>query len=329
MADLETARIITKWFTYIFSIPVIIFGVVGAILNILIFTKKKNFWANTSINYLLAGAVLTAIHLSGIYIQSVLVNGFDLGLYTTSDAACSEHNYLMYVTTVSALSFPCWAAFDQYAATSRNANFRNRWSSIRLVRLAIVSTVVFWAVTYVPVIFVCGAVNGQCVLRSGSYTTFVNYVLTPLVFAIIPILVVSIFTMGTVRNLRGATAQGSHEQLSQQVRRMLFPQLIILAISGVPFSFQGIYFDLTSHVQKDTLRLNVEYVAQQVILLLYHSNYLCTFYIYWYMSSEVRKGAKQLCLGVFQRNAVKPFEGTSQKPLQFQTIKTSQQAFEH
>lgn len=70
----------------------------------------------------------------------------------------------MYVTTVSALSFPYWAAFDQYAATSRNANFRNRWSSIRVVRLAIVSTVAFWAVTYIPVIFVCAAVDGMCVL---------------------------------------------------------------------------------------------------------------------------------------------------------------------
>lgn len=89
MANLEVAFVITQWFTYLVSIPVIVFGVLGAMLNILIFTKKKKFWLNTSINYLLAGAVLTAVHLSAIYIQSILVNGFGLGLYSVSDAACS------------------------------------------------------------------------------------------------------------------------------------------------------------------------------------------------------------------------------------------------
>lgn len=329
MANLEVAFIITRWFTYLVSIPVIIFGVAGALLNIVIFTRKKNFWNNTSINYLLAGAVLTAIHLAGIYIQSVLVNGFDAGLYAVSDVACSEHNYLMYVTTVSALSFPCWAAFDQYAATSRNANFRNRWSSIRLVRMAIVGTVLFWSITFIPVIFVCAAVDGFCILRSGPYATFINYVWTPLLFAILPIVVISTFTVGTVRNLRGTLPQGNHEQLSQQVRRMLFPQLIILAVSGVPFSFQGIYFDLTSHIQKDDYRLNIEYVVQQVILLLYHSNYLCTFYIYWYMSSEVRKSTRQLLCGCLSRNGIRPLDESTNKHVSLRTLKTTQLNVEH
>lgn len=134
--------------------------------------------------------------------------------------------------------------------------------------------------------------------------------------------------MGTVRNLRGAVAPGgSHEQLSQQVRRMLFPQLIILAVSGVPFSFQGIYFDLTSHVEKSNFRLNVEYVIVQVILILYHSNYLCTFYIYWYMSSEVRKGAKQLFIEFFCSNNVEPLDGTTNNRVSLQTLKTTQQQF--
>ncbi|CAF0846430.1 unnamed protein product, partial [Rotaria sordida] len=180
----------------------IILGIFGAILTVLVFTKQRRFWRNPSINYLLAGAVMTGIHLPAIYLQSILVNGFGLGLFNTDDIACREHNYLLYMTTVAAISFPCWAAFDQYASTCRNASFRHRWSSIRIVRLTIICTIVFWTIVYLPIIFVSGIVNG------------------------------------TVRNLRGANDHRPRGRLAKQVRRMLLPQLVVLVVSGVPFGFQ-------------------------------------------------------------------------------------------
>lgn len=47
------------------------------------------------------------------------------------------------MTTVSAMSFPCWAAFDQYVSTRRGATFRNRWRSTRVIQCAIIGTILF------------------------------------------------------------------------------------------------------------------------------------------------------------------------------------------
>jgi len=121
--------------------------------TIIIFTRKRSFRNNLTTTYLLADATVTAIHLPSIYLQSILVDGFGLGVFNTNDIACRERNYLFYVTTVAAISFPCWASFDQYAITCREASFRNRWSSIKVIRLVIIGTVIFWAIIYFPLIF--------------------------------------------------------------------------------------------------------------------------------------------------------------------------------
>ncbi|CAF3847070.1 unnamed protein product [Rotaria sp. Silwood1] len=236
-------------------------------------------------------------------IQTILVGGFDIGIFNTNEGACREHTYFRYVTTVSAICFPCWAAFDQYAGTSHDATFRNRWRSMRFVRIAIMGTILFWILIYIPIIFTSEIIDGTCQLRRGPYAIFNTYVLTPLVHTIIPAVVMVCCTHGTIRNLRSVIVQNSHEHLAKQVRRMLMPQLFVLAVSGVPFGLEGIYYYSTSDIERDADRHALENLISQIILLLYHVNYTFTFYIYVAMSNEVRKALQQqvlLCFGKHQ-----------------------------
>jgi hypothetical protein len=323
MSNAATINIVTRWLNYALAIPFIILGIVGAILIVLIFTKQRLYWRNASITYLLAGATITGIHLPMIYSQSILVHGFGLNFLNTNVIACREHNYLLYMTTVAAISFPCWAAFDQYVNTSRDAVFRNRWSSIRVARLAIVGTVLFWIIVYLPIIFVSGIVDGACVLQDGIFTRFNTYFLTPFVYSVGPLIIMTVFTLGTVRNLRSIKSLNQQGHLAIQVRRMLIPQLIVLGVSGIPFGFEGIYLDLTSEIEKDDFRLALENFFGQVILLLFHCNYVCTFYIYLYTSSEVRRAFKNLIFKCIRKNRVIPIDATDHTQTHHQTLNTT------
>jgi hypothetical protein len=304
MTTAKTIYMVSQWLNYAFAIPLMILGMVGSILIILIFIKQHSFWYHPTTIYLLAGAVMTAIHLPSVYLQSVLVDGFGFGVYNTNKTACHIFLYLLYVTTVSAISFPCWAAFDQYAGTCRHAAFRHRWSSIRVARLAIVGTVIFWAIIYLPVIFVSDIVNGLCMLKDGLYTKLNNYVLTPFVYIVVPVIVIDIFTQGTIRHLRSSRILRRHSRLTKQIRRMLIPQLTILAISGLPYGLESIYLESTRNVKKDPFRIAVEVLVLQILRLFYHVNFVSTFYIYLYMSSEIRKIVKQLMGQCFGYNNV-------------------------
>lgn len=308
MVNEDTVSLLTRLLNYVFAIPMLILGMIGSILIIIVFTQKRAFRQNTTLTYLLAGAIITSIHLPAIYIQMILVYGFGVSLMNTNESACHEYTYLRYVTTVAAISFPCWAAFDQFIITSRDASFRHRWSSLRLVRLVIICTVIFWILIYIPVIFNTAIINNVCNFEPGPYTTFNTYFFTPLVYGLGPAGIIIFSTLGTIKNLRSNTVHKSHERLRNQVRAMLMPQIIILAISGIPFGFEGIYLDLTSHIAKNAFRIALENFFGQVILIFYHFNYVFTFYIYLYKSSEIRKALKDQFYTLIRIHQVHPSE---------------------
>ena len=300
----DTLNSISSWLNFLCAMPMITLGVIGALLNILVFTQQKAFQRNPTTIYLLAGGIMTAIHLPSIYLQSILVDGFGLGVFNTNEIACREHNYLLYVTTVPTISFPCFAVFDQYVSTCREATFRNRWRSLRLVRLFIVCSVIFWAIVYIPIIFVSHSVNNTCVMESGVITKINDFFLTPLVYTISPLAFIIVFTWKTVENLRLTAITNQYSKFTRQIRRMLAPQLIVLAISGIPFGLQSVYFDLTNDIPKDDQRQAIEHLFVQINRLFYHCNFVCPFYIYFYMSSEIRKAVKQLMRKFFKFNSM-------------------------
>ncbi len=174
------------------------------------------------------------------YLQTVLIDGFGLGLYNVNIANCRQQNDIRYMSTVSAMSFPCWAAFDQYVSTCRDASVRNRWGSTRFIRMVLIGTPLFWAIVYIPILFNSSIINGSCNLTVNNYRRFRDFFLTPLVYSVGPITIIILFTQLTIRNLRATTLTNQRDHLTKQIRRMLIPQIIILSISGIPFGLQNI-----------------------------------------------------------------------------------------
>ncbi|CAF0993487.1 unnamed protein product [Adineta steineri] len=204
---------------------------------------------------------------------------------------------LLYHRIAAAISFLCWTVFDQYVITSRNAGFRNRCSSVRVSR---------WTVVYLSIIFVSGIVNGVCVLQNGTFTLFNTYFLTPFVYSVGTLIIMTVCTLGTIRNLR------SVRSFSQQ------------GVSRVPFGFQGIYLEFTKEIHKDSFRLALEYFFDQMILLLFHCNYVCTFYIYLYMSSEVRRIFKDLIFKYIRHNNIVTIRATAHNEVHCRILNMAQ-----
>lgn len=281
---------------YVLALPLLILGIVGVILSIVVFSSQISFRRNTTIVYLLAGSILAGIHLIIVDIQRLLADGFKVRIFNINIDICRERTYLMSVTTISAICFPCWAAFDQYAGTSHDATFRNRWRSLRFVRLAIVSTILFWTLIYIPIIFTSEIIFDTCQIKQTPYKTLNTYVLTPLVYTVVPATVMIYFTRATIQNLRSNNIHIAHAHLAKQVRRMLILQLLLLIISGVPYVLEGIYFYLTFDIERNVDQLALENLVDQTILLLYHVNFTFTFYMYAFVSSKIRKALRHQIL---------------------------------
>ncbi|UJR29709.1 hypothetical protein I4U23_017258 [Adineta vaga] len=291
--DVQTISTITRWLNYVLAIPMIIFGMIGSILTVLVFARRRTLWNYPTITYLLAGSIITAIHLPTIYLLVVLADGFGIVLFNYNDIICRLFNYFLYVTTVSAIYFPCLAAFDQYVCTCPNAAFRNRWHNMKVVRLAICGTILFWSILFLPILIIYQLVNNSCSITNYSPRVLKNYVVTPLFFTIIPIILIIFFLRSMIRNIRLLKLNNyQQDRFERQIRRMLFVQLIILAVSGFPFALESAYLEATSTIQETRLRKAVENLVLQVLRFFFHVNLVGTFYLY--ISSEVRKTVRQL-----------------------------------
>lgn len=295
-----TDRLI-RWLNYLFALPMFFLGLIGALSTIIVFTHQPSFRQTPTTVYLLVGASITAIHLLFNYSQSILVDGFGFGLFNTNDSNCRQHNYFRYMSTVAAISFPCWAAFDQFVITSRQATIRQRWSSMHFVRHATIGTILFWTIFYLPILFISRVTNGICVMIDHPYRKLNNFVFTPLIFTIGPIGLILIFTRRTIEHLRSTSFLQQNDQLTKQIRRMLIPQLIVLIISSIPFGLQNIYSDLTENLSKTDRQKSIEKLFVQIVRIFYHLNFVCSFYIYFSTSIEVRRTFFRLMNSFFSK----------------------------
>jgi hypothetical protein len=272
------------------------FGIIGNFLSIFILTRRT-FRNAPSVRYLMASSTANFIQLAQTLLPRILSDGFGIPIVKSNTQYCQARSIVAATATLCSLSYPCWASFDQFACTSQNAATRHNWTSKRFVYRAIFSTIIFWLIFYLPTNIATQAVGESCIGTNTIITYIYGFGVTPLAYSVFPIVAICYFNIGIVRNLRASRVTGLvqlNDRLARQVRRMLLPQLILLIISGIPFSIQTIYSLVTASIQKDPVRSAIENLILTIVRLLFYLNYACSFYIYIIMSSEVRKEFKKL-----------------------------------
>ncbi|CAF1987246.1 unnamed protein product [Rotaria magnacalcarata] len=278
------------------GIPLFIFGVIGNISLLYIFSRSR-FLKVSSIRYLFAASITSLIQLMQTLLPRILTEGFGIPLVKSNSNYCKAHNYIASVVTLCSIFYPCWTSFDQYVNTSRNAATRKQWTSKWFVNSAIFGTLLFWLIIQLPNVIFSYAIDESCLSRSIISTYIYSYAVTPLTYSIVPTIAISYFSIGIARNLRQSRIVSIiqvNKYLARQIRRTLIPQLILLLVSGIPYSLQTIYTVATLSIKKDPLRAAVENLAVTIVRFLFYLNYVGSFYIYILMSSKIRCELKKI-----------------------------------
>ncbi|CAF1398084.1 unnamed protein product [Adineta ricciae] len=292
MSNIVTELILTsRWLNIIAGIALFAFGLVGNCFNIYIFTRPR-FRRAPSIQYLLAGSIANLIQLGQTLLPRILGDGFGIPIIQSSTIHCQIRLTLAAVATLCSISYPCWASFDHAVSTSQSASIRHYYTSKRFVYCAIFGTIFFWFIVYIPSTLHSRATKEVCTGTNYIITCIYSYGISPTAYSILPITFICYFNHRIIRNLQQMKRINSigvvNTRLVRQVRRMLIPQLIVLIMSGIPFSIQTIYSVVTISTSKDSVRQAAEGVIFNLVRLLFYLNYVCSFYIYIVKSSEIR-----------------------------------------
>lgn len=292
MANLsDTLASVIIWLNIIAGIFLFLFGILGNCGNIYVFTRLVYRKTNAGI-YLLAASISSIIQIIHVLLPRILSDGFQIPIVKSNVRYCQCRFIIAGMASLCAISYPCWASFDQYISTSRNANRRTRWSSKRFVCLSIVLTILFWFIFFLPGTIYSHATTNFCYINQRLISGIYSYGFVPFGYFFLPVILLLYFNIGIVKNLCDTPVlivTNTNKRMARQVHRMLVPQLIILLVSGLPFISHTLYSAITESMVKDSDRLAIESLIGHITRLLFYLNFVSSFYVHMLTSSEFRK----------------------------------------
>ena len=275
MASLSVAqKILTITREYTFSIGFITFGfgLMGNLLNILVFLSHRAFRRNKCIFYLIAESFvdLVAVVFNAILQILTMLYGSDLSPYVSVWCKCRA--MVLQTLALSVLCTTCFAAIDQYLSTSYSPYLRQMSSLAMARRLVIVSLCFSLGHSIVFGTFFDSKPPVDCVASNPIVIKYYSYFFYPILGGLLPIAVSGLASILAYRNVRRITRRQLpivRRRLDHQLTTFVFIRVIFLIICLAPLVTHRIYAFNVVIRPTDSLRVAIERLVFAFVLSMY------------------------------------------------------------
>ena len=284
------------------GLPMFIGGMIGNIVNSVLFTALPQLNKLSTSVFLVFSFIASELALLFGFLPQMIYRIGGSDPLTNYPILCKLRWYIGPLAASTALHCLCCAAINQYLVTSRRIRY-HQWITRPRAYLISISIFLFWIGPLCPgFIFYTTATNSAnvtlCTIldpifaESNAYTSII-------VYSVIPIVFLSIFSFLTWRNVRNGIIR--RRLLEQTVTRLLLAQIIMVLFTTVPNLFNQLYFLYTRTVPKDPVRLAQESIVSSLFTLFVYSTYSCSFYVYIFTSKSFRETVRTICFQQGQR----------------------------
>jgi hypothetical protein len=183
--------------------PLYAAGNIGNILNLIVFSQAKVRTASVCSWYFLALSIANLISINTGYLTRILAY---MGLPDPSRTVgwyCTGRVYISTLSLTLGRHFTCSIIVDRFLVTSRSVKLR-RISSFNVAKWYVPLSVLCWVIFYLHIwVGYSSYQNGSACKRwGGAYTVFIT-VCTVTLDAVLPIVVMTIFSLLILNNLHG------------------------------------------------------------------------------------------------------------------------------
>ena len=248
--DLQLATI-TKQLTIYFGTVVLTAGVIGALLNIIVFLSLKIFRRNSSAFFLTIMSFVNIGQLLTGLLSRIMIGGWDLDFTESSSAYCKFRYYCLQVCGLTSYSCMCLATIDQFLATSLRLQWR-QFITIRRAHILFILCLFTWLVHGIPCFIFFNPILSPktgivgCSVTNSIYQQYYTYCYLLILTGALPICITVVFGCLAYRNVRQIpyrTVPLVRRELDKQLTSMVLVQVVHNFIVIVPYisSLGGIY----------------------------------------------------------------------------------------
>ena len=304
---------INRWFCSL----IFLFGIVGNLLNLIIFTRQTFLKQSSSLYFLCISITNIAMYFTGLATR-ILDDGWRVNLtFNRNVIYCKLRNYLVYTLfSISSWLFVL-ASFDRYYATNPSTLRRQFYCSYRTASKLITSIVLICLFAHVHMLIFYDYYlklntydqwTWTCTSNGLAYDIFWAFFIL-IFYSFLPPLVMSILNFLTIENFRRSRRQVhvlTLFTLSQvmktrretiQLIKILSSQILILICFTIPHSIYWLYITFTTNdnSNKSNLRREYEKFALHLVRILLYVNYGSSFYIQMIISRTFRREFRKFC----------------------------------
>jgi hypothetical protein len=239
MSTENVLNFVSQLFHIYYGLPVIILGVIGGILNIIIFTTLKTFRETTCAFYLTAVSLFDIGQLLTALLVRILSEGFQTDIKNIS-WVCKVQGYLAEWFALVSQTGICLATIDQVLLVSKYRHL----SSLRFAQRCILVTCFLWSIYAIFILIYRDTPFGICILVNSQFEMYMTRFHMPIILGVLPISIMVTFSILAFYNARTLfSRQMNIVRLSRdrQLTAMLLVHVVFLVITILPYTIFYIY----------------------------------------------------------------------------------------
>jgi hypothetical protein len=232
-------------------------GLIGNLLNILVFTNLNIFRHNRCAFYLIVESIVDIAQLTQVFVNEIWklsINGMDPT--NIFPVWCKLSNMVRQWCRLMLSSIVCFVAIDQFLCTNYSV-YLQQLSSLKLARRqTCIATLLCLLHTILYGVFLEIIPLSGCVLTNTGVINYFSFFFYPVLNGLLPIIVSSMFSMLAYRNVRRIVRRQipiNRRRLDQQLTAMIFARVIFFVSLQLPYTIYRICTLRSIIVQADTL----------------------------------------------------------------------------
>jgi hypothetical protein len=214
-------------------------SIIGALLNLIIFTSLKTFRETPSGFYLAVSSLFNLAQTLSALTTRIFDAGFSVNLIQTS-WPCKLRSFFAQSSVLLSLTSMSLVTIDQFVSST---NY-HRWTSLRLARRHLLIALLVWSLHGITALIFWDTPRGICTSNSSIYRNYVSYFYLPVLLGCLPISVMSIFGLLSFYKIRTSlsrTMNMARLSRDRQLTAMVLSQVLLIVCASLPYTLFYIY----------------------------------------------------------------------------------------
>ncbi|CAF3671347.1 unnamed protein product [Rotaria sp. Silwood1] len=293
--------------------PILIFGIIGGIFNLIVFLSLKTFRQSSCAFYLIIMSCVNIGQLLTGYLSRIMITGYHIDWTQTSLFYCKLRWYFFQTFTLTSYACMCLATIDQYLATSSYRRCQ-QWNNIKLAYCLCTASFIFAILHGVPSIIYYNYTDSPiantliCTIINGVYQRYRTYGFNVFLGGALPIFITVLFGSLAYRNVKQLayrTVPLVRRELDKQLTSMVLVQIVYIFIAIVPYTVVIIITTNLDLQNKPILTAELQ-LTEYLSAIIYYSYFAAPFYIYVCVSKRFRQQLIYVLVRIYANCCRKP-----------------------